>query len=101
MDLRYYDGGYYGYLNEEVRMALGRSQAVTDNVAIVDEALGHLAVNQWEVGVEGLGVLGNTQLDTLRIVNLPTYADDAAAGVGGLSQNTVYKTPTGELRIKL
>lgn len=32
---------------------------------------------------------------------LPTYTDEAAATSGGLVQNTVYKTPTGELRIKL
>jgi len=32
--------------------------------------------------------------------SLPTYADDAAAGTGGLTANMVYKTSTGELRIK-
>lgn len=31
----------------------------------------------------------------------PTYANDAAAGVGGLSQYAVYKTASGELRYKL
>lgn len=33
--------------------------------------------------------------------NLPTYADEAAAVLGGLSTNVIYKTATGELRIKL
>jgi hypothetical protein len=33
--------------------------------------------------------------------SLTTYADEAAAVTGGLPQNTVYKTSTGELRIKL
>lgn len=33
--------------------------------------------------------------------NIPTFANDAAAGTGGLVQGTVYKTATGELRIKL
>lgn len=37
----------------------------------------------------------------LRLPNLPTYADEAAAIVGGLITGTVYKTNTGELRIKL
>ena len=32
---------------------------------------------------------------------LPTYADDAAAGTGGLVANDFYKTSTGEMRIKL
>ena len=29
------------------------------------------------------------------------YADDAAAGVGGLTQDDIYKTAGGALRIKL
>jgi hypothetical protein len=33
--------------------------------------------------------------------SLGTYADDAAAGVGGLVQGDIYQTATGELRIKL
>lgn len=32
---------------------------------------------------------------------LPTYADDSAAGSGGLEAGDFYKTSTGELRIKL
>jgi hypothetical protein len=32
---------------------------------------------------------------------LDTYADDTAAGVGGLVQGDIYQTATGELRIKL
>jgi hypothetical protein len=32
---------------------------------------------------------------------VPTYADDAAAGTGGLVAGDIYKTATGELRIKL
>lgn len=37
----------------------------------------------------------------IKLPNLPEYADEAAAIAGGLSQNTIYKTATGELRIKL
>lgn len=36
---------------------------------------------------------------TLNLSNLPTYADNAAAVAGGLADNDVYKTATGELRI--
>ena len=50
-------------------------------------------------------VLDNTGTLTidgiLTLVNLGTYADDTAAGVGGLGAGDVYKTATGELRIKL
>lgn len=36
----------------------------------------------------------------LTLSGVPTYADDAAAGVGGLTEGQVYQTATGELRIK-
>jgi hypothetical protein len=35
------------------------------------------------------------------VKNLPTFADDAAAGGGGVATDEIYKTATGELRIKL
>jgi hypothetical protein len=34
-------------------------------------------------------------------IQAPTFADDAAAGTGGLVAGDIYKTATGELRIKL
>jgi hypothetical protein len=37
----------------------------------------------------------------IKLPNLPEYADEAAAVGGGLTSNTIYKTATGELRIKL
>lgn len=40
-------------------------------------------------------------LDLVYMTALPTYANDAAAGAGGLATNAIYKTATGELRIKL
>jgi hypothetical protein len=38
---------------------------------------------------------------SIRTPSLPTYADEAEAVTGGLGTNEIYKTPTGELRIKL
>lgn len=32
---------------------------------------------------------------------IPTYADDAAAGLGGLDQGKIYSTISGDLKIKL
>lgn len=37
----------------------------------------------------------------VRFINTPTYADEAAAVTAGLLNGTIYKTATGELRIKL
>jgi len=38
---------------------------------------------------------------TFTLAAIPTYADDTAAGVGGLTAGQVYKQATGELMIKL
>lgn len=38
---------------------------------------------------------------TFALAAIPTYADDAAAGVGGLTAGQVYKTAAGALMIKL
>lgn len=52
-----------------------------------------------------LKIISNSSvlIDTiiLSVPNLPTYATDALAGAAGVPTNTVYMTPTGELRIKL
>ena len=41
------------------------------------------------------------QSGVLQLLSLPTFADDTAAGVGGLVAGDMYKTATGEVRIKL
>ena len=33
--------------------------------------------------------------------NIPTYADDTAAGTGGLASGSIYKTSGGDLKVKL
>jgi len=37
----------------------------------------------------------------MRILGVPTHTDEAAAVTGGLTSGDIYKTATGELRIKL
>jgi hypothetical protein len=48
----------------------------------------------------GLDLLRTKDDGTISAANLSTYASDFAAGVGGLVANDIYKTSTGELRIK-
>jgi hypothetical protein len=59
--------------------------------------------NVFEVGPEaaGTGTARPMRITaaTLKLPNLPTYADNAAATTGGLVAGDVYKTSTGELRI--
>ncbi len=102
MDLRYYDGGYYGYLSEDVRMVFGDMQDKAEAMVLVDKSDGVFGFNSVEVGILGLGVLGPASFfNDVKLNNLPVYADEAAAVTAGLAQHRVYKTPTGELRIKL
>ncbi len=54
-----------------------------------------------DLGLERLKVNGVARAWTMILDNIATYANDAAAGSGGLSSGTLYKTATGELRIKL
>lgn len=49
----------------------------------------------------GLDLLRTKDDGTISAANLSTYASDFAAGVGGLVANDIYKTSTGELRIKI
>lgn len=42
---------------------------------------------------------GPFQATTLKLTNLPVFADNAAALSGGLVDGDVYRTATGELRI--
>jgi hypothetical protein len=61
------------------------------------------ASNVLEIGTEGAGTGSEKPVRitaaTLKLPNLPTYADNAAATSGGLVAGDVYKTATGELRI--
>jgi hypothetical protein len=50
---------------------------------------------------EKLEVNGTIKATDINFTGLATYADDSAAGTGGLVAGDVYKTSTGELRIKL
>lgn len=47
--------------------------------------------------ISGAKTLSNA---SLTLSGIPTYADDAAADAGGLTEGEVYQTATGELRIK-
>ena len=43
----------------------------------------------------------SVSIENLSLTSLGEYPDDAAAAVGGLISNQIYKTATGEIRIKL
>jgi hypothetical protein len=59
----------------------------------------------WSVGYTANGTRREFLLydanGTLYLRNLPVFASEAAAASAGFPQDAVYKTPTGELRVKL
>lgn len=50
---------------------------------------------------EKLEVVGTIKATDINFTGLATYADDTAAGLGGLVTGDVYKTAAGDLKIKL
>ena len=62
------------------------------------DGVGYLNVTAAAGVIEFLSIVS---AQGLVLTGLPTYADEASAVVGGLSTDSVYKTATGELRIKL
>lgn len=85
-----------------VSSVAGRTGAVTLSTSDVS-GLGTAA--QKNTGASGDAVpLLNQPVDfsnaEVSLSGIPTYADDAAAGAGGLAANRTYKTATGEFRIK-
>lgn len=72
-----------------------------------DDGAGNILASQFsafnyrfEFLAGGTGTFAGTVLE-FRVVNLPIYADDAAATAGGLVDQCFYRTLTGEVRIKL
>jgi hypothetical protein len=45
--------------------------------------------------------LASATSEALRFAILPVYADNAAAGAGGLVQGQFYRTATGQVMVKL
>lgn len=75
----------------------------SDAFTILKDSQVGIDIDNFESNTTGekLQVNGKVKASDLRLTTLPTYADDTAAGVGGLVAGDVYKTATGELRIKL
>jgi hypothetical protein len=56
-------------------------------------------VRNFSVFAQQSQVPGPQQATTLKLTNLPVFADNAAAIAGDLVEGDVYRTATGELRI--
>jgi hypothetical protein len=95
--------GYHEFIDgNNVRVGLiGISSSTSDAMNISNVTGGTLNIKTVDTTRISIGTTRITLQNILKLNNIPTYADDTAAGNGGLTVNDVYKTATGELRIKL
>jgi hypothetical protein len=56
-------------------------------------------VRNFALYAEQIRTPGPLQATTIKLTDLPVFADNAAALTGGLVDGDVYRTATGELRI--
>jgi hypothetical protein len=103
-DLQHDDGGYYGYLSQDVRDALSETQAVAQHLhsSVVYNPSG-------DIGMHSLTVLSKLLVEGELVAHggkllidpnkMPVYADNAAAISAGLEVGHVYRTDTGDLKI--
>ena len=71
------------------------SDDITGTAALAEGLTGTPNINV------GVTTATNVNISTLNLSGIGTFADDTAAGSGGLTKGDVYMTATGELRIKL
>jgi len=82
-----------GISQSSIRTSPGEVEiGVGDNYNAYEITLG---LSSLEILVPKIDITANN----INLRGLPTYADNAAAILGGLSNNDVYKTSSGELRI--
>lgn len=96
IEMRSGDG--YGYLVNLNNNPLLLGTNNTERMRI--DSAGNVGIGTSSPG-EKLEVSGTIKATDINFTGLATYADDTAAGTGGLVAGDVYKTSTGELRIKL
>ena len=78
-----------------------RGGKTTSNVYLNDTSTGFTAVGSGGLGINTTPTSGRRLHvnGLVKFTSLPTYANNAAALSGGLTNDDVYKTATGELRI--
>ena len=105
VDLLKYSAGYWGYMCDNVRYTISQAVAsitgpngeeLGNYIQMLDDGYNTVTVNSLTVGVHGIENLGG-----LTCPFLHTYADESVATTAGAPSGTIYKTPTGELRVKL
>lgn len=103
--LRKCNSGYWGYLGHETRDAIVdaieategyKGKTLSDFIQLEDDGYSTVAFNSIAVGIHGISCLGG-----INVPFLNTYDTEAAAASANLPKGSIYKTSTGELRVKL
>ena len=109
-DIAVYGGdSYLETYNGDNVAAIGVSLAASDCGAYLNTEIGTTGASRYSQklsvtskgGFNFYGTFAGVGLTIISIMDLPVYDTEASAVTGGLSVNQVYKTSTGELRIKL
>lgn len=110
VNLLQYDGGYWGYLSDDVRYTLHEMQnsVAHFSTSFVVDPQGDVGVHQLTVLSGGLTVSSDAQIQgklelstgdlVLNSTLLPVYADNAAALAASAEIGRVYRTPDGTLK---
>ena len=91
-----------GNLDVTTTDGITQSSIITSPIGVVIGVGDNYNAYEINLGLKSLEILVPEIYITANNINLrgiPTYADNAAAILGGLSNNDVYKTSSGELRI--
>jgi len=97
--INWYSSALYSDLdlgsNRTIRLRLQADGEIIGGSSLTDNGSYNFQIN-------GTGFFSSRlTIPTLTITTLPTYADEDAAIVGGLTTGMFYRTSTGEIRIKL
>lgn len=102
--------GFIRFLNDSGSMSIGMSGAPSNDLLVFDRTNSKTAAqyiggvgetDSWTFLTNSTGRLTIKPNGVINLSSAPTYADDAAAGAGGLVVGDIYKTSTGDLKIKL
>jgi hypothetical protein len=93
--------------NTDVFSSTGSNQMNIGNIIFGNGLTGTLAAPAGNIGIgvtnpaKKLEVNGTIKATDINFTGLQTFNNDAAAGTGGLASGDVYKTASGDLKIKL
>jgi hypothetical protein len=88
-------GDYTGTISDTFGLFLERQRGTEPNISTAQTRTWGI----YQAGIQDVNYFAGKM--RLNVASIDSYADDTAAGLGGLVAGDIYKTPTGQLMIKL